>query len=111
MVFDFKQRKKKETSWKSSSFAIAPVALWPLFLVFPKLGAIVLGIGYGCFAFPRTDWVMLMAAVCYQLGRTAMTDWFGYALAGVAAVLVLWKGVNPLGLIVVGAALGLVRGG
>jgi chromate transporter len=187
---------KIRASSSSSSLSIAPVALWPIFWVFLKLGAIVFGSGYVLLAFLRADlvhnlhWlderqlldavaagqitpgpvfttatfigyllagvpgsivataavflpsfvlvaasgpilrklrdsaamaafldgvnagaIALMAAVCYELGRSAMTDWFGYTLAAVAALLVLWKGVNPLGPILAGAALGLVRGG
>ena len=176
--------------------AIAPVALWPLFWVFLKLGAIVFGSGYVLLAFLRTDlvdnlhWlnerqlldavaagqitpgpvfttatfigyllagipggavataavflpsfvlvalsgailpklrqsalmgafldgvnagaIALMVEVCYQLGRSAMTDWFGYALAAIASALILWRGVNPLWLMLAGALAGLARGG
>jgi chromate transporter len=179
-----------------SALGVAPVALWPLFWVFLKLGAIVFGSGYVLLAFLRTDlvdnlhwltesqlldavaagqitpgpvfttatfigyllagipgsivataavflpsfilvavsgpflknlrdsvWmsafldgviagaIALMVQVCFELGRSAMTDWFGYSLAALAAALVLWKGVNPIWLMLGGAVAGWMRGG
>ena len=180
---------------KRATLGVAPVALWPLFLVFLKLGAIVFGSGYVLLAFLRADlvdnlhWlserqlldavaagqitpgpvfttatfigyllagvpgsvvatvavflpsfvlvaasgpllrklresatmgafmdgvnvaaIALMVEVCLQLGTSAMTDWFGYGLAAVAAALVLWRGVNPLWPMLIGALAGLARG-
>lgn len=178
-----------------ATLSIAPVALWPLFWVFLKLGAIVFGSGYVLLAFLRTDlidnlhwlderqlldavaagqitpgpvfttatfigyllagipgsivataavflpsfaliaisgpflrqlrqslWmgafldgvnagaIALMVEVCYQLGRSAMTDWFACILAAMAVALVLWRGINPIWPMMIGGALGLVRG-
>ena len=179
-----------------ATLGIAPVALWPLFWVFLKLGAIVFGSGYVLLAFLRKDlidnlhWLnerqlldavaagqispgpvfttatfigyllagipgsavataavflpsfaliamsgpllrklrsseplgafldgvnagalALMVEVCYQLGRSALTDWFGYGLACLAAAMVLWKGLNPLWAMLIGAIAGLLRCG
>ena len=181
--------------WSSLSLSIAPVALWPLFWVFLKLGAVVFGSGYVLLVFLRADlvdrlhWltesqlldaiaagqitpgpvfttatfigyllagipgsmvataavflpsfvlvalsgpvlrklrrsavasafldgvnagaIALMAAVCYQLVRSAMVDWFGFAVAAVAAVLILWREVNPIWPLIAGAVAGVLRG-
>ena len=178
----------------TSALSVTPVALWQLFLVFLKLGAIVFGSGYVLLAFLRVDLVdslhwlnerqlldavaagqitpgpvfttatfigyllagvpgsvvataavflpsfvlvavsgpllrrlresaatgafldgvnvaamALMLDVCYELGIAAMTDWFGYGLAAMAVVL-LWRGVNPMWPMAVGALVGLLRG-
>ena len=196
MAIAVQELRSRRRSRSSSSLAVAPVALWPLFLVFLKIGAIVFGSGYVLLAFLRADlvtnlhWlnerqlldsvaagqitpgpvfttatfigyvlagvpgsivataavflpsfaliaisgpllkkvrgspimaalldgvnvgaIALMAEVCIQLGRSAMVDWFSYTLAALAAVLVFWKGVNPLGPIAAAAVIGLLRGG
>ena len=179
----------------ATALSIFPVALWPLFWVFLKLGAIVFGSGYVLLAFLRADlvdnlhWlnerqlldavaagqitpgpvfttatfigyllagvpgsivatvavflpsfvlvalsgpllrklrespvmgafldgvnvaaIALMVEVCYQLGRSAMTDWFSYVLAAVAVALVVWRRVNPMWPMAIGATAGLLRG-
>lgn len=179
---------------RATALSVAPVALWSLFWVFLKVGAIVFGSGYVLLAFLRTDlvenlhWlterqlldavlagqitpgpvfttatfigyllagvpgsivataavfipsfvlvavsgpllrklrespamgafldgvnvaaIALMVQVCYQLGRSAMTDWVGYVLAVMAGVMVLYRGVNPLWPMAIGAVVGLLR--
>lgn len=164
---------------RRATLVIEPVALWPLFWVFLKLGAIVFGSGFVLLAFLRTDladklhWlneqldasaagqitpcpvfttatfigyllagvpvsmvgtaavflpsfglialsgpllrrlrespvmgafldgvnagaIAWMVEVCYQLGRSALINWFSYMLAAMAVAMVLWRGVNPL---------------
>jgi chromate transporter len=53
--------------------------------------------------------IALMAAVCYQLGRAAVGDWFGVVLMFASAALV-WKRVNPAWAILLGAFAGYIRG-
>ena len=67
------------------------------------MGAFLDGVNAGAIA--------LMVQVCYQLGRAAMTDWFGYSLAALAVALVLWRGINPIWPMLIGALAGLMRGG
>jgi chromate transporter len=52
--------------------------------------------------------VGLMAAVTWELGRTAVVDWLTLALALVAAVLLLRFKVNSTWLIAGGAAAGII---
>jgi chromate transporter len=49
--------------------------------------------------------IALMVEVCFRIGSSAITGWFAFMLAGVAAVLV-WKGVNPVWLMLAGAFTG-----
>jgi chromate transporter len=65
-----------------------------------KVGAFLDGLNVASLA--------LMAVVCWQLGRSAVTDWRTAALAASSAVLLLAFRVNPSWLIAGGAAIGLL---
>jgi chromate transporter len=67
-----------------------------------KVGAFLDGLNVGSLA--------LMAVVCWQLGRSAVTDWRTAALAASSAVLLLAFRVNASWLIAGGAVIGMLLG-
>jgi chromate transporter len=86
--------------------AAAPVALWPLFLVFLKVGALLFGSGYVLLAFLRadlvehlhwlTEWQLLDAVAVGQVtpGPLFTTATFiGYLLAGPSGAVVATVGI------------------
>jgi chromate transporter len=67
-----------------------------------KVGAFLDGLNVASLA--------LMAVVCWQLGRSAVTDWRTAALAASSGVLLLAFRMNPSWLIAAGAVIGLLLG-
>jgi chromate transporter len=99
----------------------APVGLWPLFLVFLKVGAVVFGSGYVLLAFLRTDLVerrhwltegeLLDAVAVGQVtpGPVFTTATFiGYVLGGLAGAAVATAGIFLPGFVLVALSARLV---
>lgn len=85
------------------SFILIAVSGWMLDHVRQSrwTGAFLDGINAGA--------VGLIAAVLWQLGRSALTDPFSWTIAAIAALVILWRRINPLWAICGGAIAGLLR--
>jgi chromate transporter len=81
-------------------FVAISAPLLPRLRQSPKIGGFLDGLNVASLA--------LMAVVCWQLGRSAVTDWRTAALAASSAVLLFAFRVNPSWLIAGGAAIGLL---
>jgi hypothetical protein len=91
--------------------APAAFGLWPLFLFFFKVGAVLFGSGYVLLAFLRADLVERwhwLAVVTAQLGVAAIIDPTTAVLALASGVLLIRYQVNSAWLVLGGALVGII---